>query len=106
MMTILTRTRSDERSGGLRFPAGELKVARALPLVQACLDELSKWLSDGATLVGEQLSLSDLHTLPMIHYLAVSRPGAELLSARPRLKSWLCTMRQRESSQSLLQADR
>jgi len=98
MTRILTRTRSDERSGGLRFPTDESKVARALPLVQTCVDELSKWLSDGATLVGEQLSLSDLHALPMIHYLAVSRPGAELLSARPQLKGWLCTMRQHESS--------
>lgn len=58
--------------------AGSAKVLAALEALAA---------PDGF-LVGDQLSLADLHLGAMIAYLTLAPEGAALLSARPRLAAW------------------
>lgn len=58
--------------------AGSAKVLAALEALAA---------PDGF-LVGDQLSLADLHLGAMVAYLTLAPEGAALLSARPRLAAW------------------
>ena len=58
--------------------AGSAKVLAALEALAA---------ADGF-LVGDQLSLADLHLGAMVAYLALAPEGAALLRERPRLASW------------------
>jgi glutathione S-transferase len=58
--------------------AGSAKVLAALEALAA---------PDGF-LVGDRLSLADLHLGAMVAYLALAPEGAALLSEHPRLASW------------------
>ncbi len=75
----------------------EEKIERALPLAEICLAELSRQLSEQVFLVGENPSLADLHTAPMLAYFVETPEGSRLVSQQPRLSDWLSRIRKRES---------
>jgi glutathione S-transferase len=75
----------------------EARIAAALGLAEACLDELVALMADAPYLAGDRLSLADLHAAPMMIYAQMSAEGAELLRARPALASWLGRIRRRSS---------
>jgi glutathione S-transferase len=75
----------------------EHRIAAALGLAEACLDELVALMADAPYLAGDRLSLADLHAAPMLIYAQMSAEGAELLRARPALVSWLGRISRRSS---------
>ncbi len=48
-------------------------------------------------LVGEELSLADLHLAPMMAYFTAAPEGAAMLAGYPRLAGWWGRMRERSS---------
>jgi glutathione S-transferase len=42
-----------------------------------------------ARTAGDELTLADLHALPILLYFAMTREGADTLAAHPRLRAWL-----------------
>ena len=66
--------------------AGSLVVLRALEAVV-----------EGRWLVGDRLSLADLHLGPMMAYFVAARDGAAMLADFPRLTGWWGHMRGRGS---------
>ncbi len=69
----------------------EDKIAAALPLARTCLGALEDLVDpEGPWIVGEQLTLADLHLAPMAAYFTRSPEAAELMG--PRLARWWETM--------------
>jgi glutathione S-transferase len=69
--------------------ADEPVVSQAMLEVEKSLDALASLKGSSRFLVGDDLTLADLHGYPMIKYLALSPEGSAALSARPSLASWL-----------------
>ena len=81
-------------SGG---QADEAQIAAALPILDNVLQQLDGWRGDNRFLLGDSLSLADLHAYPMLRYFIETPEGATLLRAFPRLGDWLDDMQQRPS---------
>jgi glutathione S-transferase len=75
--------------------AAALSVAMAKSRV--ALTALSELSADGPYLLGDALSLADLHLLPMLAYGCVTTQGRALLAEQPRLTAWFKHMNERES---------
>ncbi len=45
-------------------------------------------LMEGGLLCGDALSLADLHLVPVVEYLRMTKGGAVALAARPKLAAW------------------
>ena len=76
--------------------ADEDKIAAAVPQVAHALDALEE-MTLGPQLIGEALTLADLHLAAMLAYGTLAPEGATLVGARPRLQRWWATMKQRPS---------
>ena len=76
--------------------ADEDKIAAAVPQVAHALDALEE-MTLGPQLIGEALTLADLHLAAMLAYGTLAPEGATLVEARPRLQRWWTTMKQRPS---------
>ena len=76
--------------------ADEEKIAAAVPQVAYALDALEE-MTQGPHLVGEALTLADLHLAAMLAYGTLAPEGATLVEARPRLQRWWGAMKQRPS---------
>ncbi|WP_162917339.1 glutathione S-transferase family protein [Dongia deserti] len=80
--------------------ADEAKIAAAVPQVAYALDALEEMADkDGPQLIGDQLTLGDLHLAAMLAYGTLAPEGAALVNARPRLARWWDGMKQRPSMQ-------
>jgi glutathione S-transferase len=66
----------------------ESRIAAALPLARKCLAVLAGLKRPGAWLLGDQLTLADLHAAPMFAYFVKSSEGAAMLNEEPRLAQW------------------
>src|SRR5688572_16175827 len=67
--------------------ADEDKIAGAVPLVAHALDALEEMADDkGPHLIGEALTLGDLHLAAMLAYGTLAPEGETLVDARPRLQ--------------------
>src|SRR5688572_26001372 len=67
--------------------ADEDKIAGAVPLVAHALDALEEMADDkGPHLIGEALTLADLHLAAMLAYGTLAPEGETLVDARPRLQ--------------------
>jgi glutathione S-transferase len=75
----------------------QARIAAALPIAEACLDELVELMADGPYLTGERITLADLHAAPMMIYAQMSPEGAALMQARPTLGAWLARIGRRSS---------
>ena len=73
------------------------RIAAALPRIATVLAQLDEWRDGTAYLVGESLSLADLHAYPMLRYLAATADGAALLDRYPGMLEWMTGMRARPS---------
>ena len=81
---------------GRRAQADEDKIAAAVPQVAYALDALEE-MTLGPHLIGEALTLADLHLAAMLAYGTLAPEGATLVEARPRLQRWWSAMKQRPS---------
>ncbi len=75
----------------------EQTIAQALSVTETCLGELAKQLADRKFLVGENLTLADLHTAPMLAYFVETPEGNHLMSKHPGLSQWLRHIQETES---------
>ncbi|HTE41754.1 MAG TPA: glutathione S-transferase family protein [Steroidobacteraceae bacterium] len=75
----------------------EQEASSALATSEKCLVALEQFTRPGAFLVGEQISLADLHAFPILRYLSLAPEGLALLSKYPLLNSWLRSMLLRQS---------
>jgi glutathione S-transferase len=75
---------------------GSGAASEAREKAERTLDALAP-LVEGPYLMGEALTLADLHLAPMLAYLRFAPSGRDLLAARPGLDAWLARMQARES---------
>jgi glutathione S-transferase len=66
----------------------EAKIKGALPNVETSLDALESLIGDGPYLAGEEVSLADLHAVPIFEYFAQTPEGKAGLAKHPRLAAW------------------
>jgi len=72
-------------------------IAAALPGLRLVLEQLNEWCGKRAFLVGQELSLADLHFYPMLSYFLETPEGTSMLDAFPELQQWMCLMQTRRS---------
>ena len=77
--------------------ADKAAISRALPGLRNVLSQLDQWRGEGGFLVGQSLSLADLHLYPMLSYFAETPEGTGMLDLFPRLEQWMRLMRLRHS---------
>ena len=77
----------------------EQHAAESLAKARTCCRALQEILGSGHYFIGNELTLADLHALPILLYFSMAREGAETLSAHPRLRAWLDSMAVRPSVQ-------
>lgn len=82
---IYVETVSKPREGG--STDAEL-VEAALPRARLCLEVLSALKRPGPWLLGERLSLADLHAAPMFAYFVQAPVGREMIDGFPGLGGW------------------
>jgi glutathione S-transferase len=77
----------------------EAKIAEATAAAAHALDALDALTSCAPYLLGQDLTLADLHAWPMLSCFAFAPEGAALLAQHAALQRWLHAMRQRPSVQ-------
>jgi glutathione S-transferase len=77
--------------------ADEAGIAEALPGLRLVLEQLDEWCGERGFLVGQALSLADLHLYPMLSYFIETPEGANMLDAFPGLQQWFRMMQLRRS---------
>ncbi len=77
------------------------KIATALPLAETCLSVIEELMSGDSCFIGSNVTLADLHALPMIAYLSKKAEGQDLLDRHPRWLKWQRSMSQRPSVAAL-----
>jgi len=77
----------------------EKQVAESLIKAVTCCRALAEILGSKRYFGGSELTLADLHALPILLYFAMTREGAETVSAHPHLRAWLDNMAARPSVQ-------
>lgn len=75
----------------------EEQVGQGLAAAPRVLDAIESLAEGGPFLVGDALSLADLHLAPMIAYFAMAPDGAAMLHDRLRLSAWWSAMQARPS---------
>ena len=88
-----------ERVLALPSGADEATVATSLVESRRCLEALCTIADCSPWLVGEQITLADLHAFPILRYLALASEGREILQGFPELRRWLERMSLRASVQ-------
>jgi glutathione S-transferase len=78
------------------LPSDDAIAEAAAQATAGHLDVLASALGEGY-LAGGTLSLADLYCGAMVDYVAMTREGAALVAARPRVATWLRGLRDRES---------
>ena len=66
----------------------EALIAAGLEKSKTCLAALTKLKAPGDWLLGEQLTLADLHAAPMFGYFVKAPEGRALLADHPELSRW------------------
>lgn len=81
------------------FQADEGHLAETLAKSRTCCRALQDILGSKRYFTGDELTLADLHALPILLYFSMAREGAETLAAHTRLRAWLDNMAARPSVQ-------
>lgn len=78
-------------------PVDEAEVARGLAATPKVLGALEGLAAGGRHLVGDRLSLADLHLAAMVAYFAAAPEGSAQLASYPKLAQWWLAMQERPS---------
>lgn len=76
----------------------ESVILSALPAVRRAVEVLEQMLGERDFLVGDRLSLADLHLLPMFAYFAMTPDAGPILDDKPGLRRWWQHVSAREST--------
>jgi glutathione S-transferase len=85
------------RKPGRGEPTDRAALTSALARARTCLQALSDLAGPGDWLVGNGLSLADLHAAPNFVYFLLAPEGRALLAEHPRLEAWWAAMSARPS---------
>jgi glutathione S-transferase len=77
----------------------EQHLTESLTKSRTCCRALQEILGGKRYFAGDELTLADLHALPILLYFSMASAGAEMLSAHPSLRTWLDNMAARPSVQ-------
>jgi glutathione S-transferase len=77
----------------------EQLIAEALEKARTCCRAFEEILGGSRYFIGDEITLADLHALPVLLYFAMTHEGAQTLTAHPRLRAWLDNMAARPSVQ-------
>ena len=77
----------------------EERVAESLEKSRACCAALEEILGSARYFAGSELTLADLHALPVLLYFSMTGDGSGLLLDHPRLRAWLDHLAARPSVQ-------
>jgi len=77
----------------------ETIVAEALAKSRTCCSVLEGMLGSNRYFTGDEVTLADLHLLPILLYFSLTQDGAATLAKYPRLRAWLDNMSVRPSVQ-------
>ncbi|WP_054314016.1 glutathione S-transferase family protein [Mesorhizobium sp. 1M-11] len=91
---IYVETVSKPREGKT---ADDAVVSAALLRAETCLATLTALKAPGPWLLGEQLTLADLHAAPMFGYFMQAEASVPMLARHPALFDWWQSMQARES---------
>ncbi len=80
-----------------KAPLDQAALDVAIAGSRAALAALAGLAEDGGWLLGDSLSLADLHLAPMIAYGCVTTEGRALLAEQPHLATWWERMNARAS---------
>jgi glutathione S-transferase len=80
-----------------RTAPDEARIAAALPRARTCLAVLAGLKRPGTWLLGDRLTLADLHAAPMFALFLRSAEGAAMLADEPQLAGWYDALSARES---------
>ena len=75
----------------------EAAIAAALPAIGKCMNVLAGLRADNAFLVGSQLTLADLHFVPIYDYFRNTPESDAILEQNPGLRAWWDGVSKRES---------
>ena len=78
-------------------PPDEARIAAGLRTAETTLNTLSRLEIAGDWLIGDKLTLADLHAMPIITYLIKAPEGRALLAQHPALLAWWERMAARPS---------
>ncbi|MBX3577072.1 MAG: glutathione S-transferase family protein [Rhizobiaceae bacterium] len=78
-------------------PTDAARVAAALPVARTCLAELARLKRPGDWLLGDDLTLADIHLAPVFAYFTKAPAAAGLLGGHPALADWWTRMQARPS---------
>jgi glutathione S-transferase len=67
----------------------EKLVAESLEQSRTCCRALDDILGSNRYFTGDEITLADLHALPIMLYFAMTQEGRDTLAAHPRLRAWL-----------------
>ena len=77
----------------------EQLIAASLAKSHTCCRALDEILGSNRYFAGDDLTLADLHALPILLYFSMAEQGHDTLSAHPRLRAWLDATAARPSVQ-------
>jgi glutathione S-transferase len=66
------------------------------------VSEIERLLGSAQFFGGANVSLADLHALPVVTYLAATPEGKAILEGAPNLRGWLSRMQKRPSAQAMM----
>ena len=72
-------------------------VEENMPAVRRVMEVLEGFIGERDYLVGDQLTLADLHLAPMFAYFTMTSDSGAILEERPRLRRWWGAMATRHS---------
>jgi glutathione S-transferase len=72
-------------------------IAEGLSRSRTVLAAIESLAGANAVLVGQALSLADLHLAPMMAYFTAAEEGSRMLADYPKLSGWWEALRERES---------
>ena len=81
------------------FQPDEGHLAETLTKSHTCCRALQDILGSKRYFTGDELTLADLHALPILLFFSMAREGAETLAGHTRLRAWLDNMAARPSVQ-------
>ncbi len=83
----------------LDLPVDQANADRSAQQIVAGFRALAALLPGTSCLVADQLTLADLHLVPLFDYLAMTPGGDELIQSQAALEQWWSAIRQRDSVQ-------
>lgn len=89
-------------SGGV---PDEAQIASSLSTSETTLNALSELLGTSAYFAETQLSLADLHALPILHYFYLTPEGRAMFQQHASLVRWYDAMLARSSARSVVPGD-